>query len=278
MTKTTKAGAEVAKREPAAAIPQARSVLQSMATRYHCNGELLLSTLKNTVFKNATNEQLMALCIVADQYRLNPFTKEIYAFPDKKTGGIVPVVGIDGWLRIINDHPQFDGMDVEGDDIQCEATIYRKDRQHPTKATEYMSECKRNTDPWNSHPQRMLRHKAIIQCARMAFGFALKDPDEAERIIAGETAEVRVPVDMPRVIEAQAVPEEAAPAAQDEAQEPPAADLPALIAEVTALIEKAKPSKIQKAMQAVGIAWDEGEEWTMAGEDKIRSLASLLKC
>jgi len=196
----------VAKRETVPATT-ARSVLQSMAGRYHTDSAKLLDTLKNTAFKGATNEQLMALCIVADQYRLNPFTKEIYAFPDK-AGGIVPVVGIDGWLRIINDHPQYDGMEVEGDEEKCTVTIHRKDRAHPTTCTEYMAECRRKTAPWESHPARMLRHKAIIQCARMAFGFALKDPDEAERIIDAEIVTPKIPVAMPRVIEvAEEVPE-----------------------------------------------------------------------
>ncbi|EOJ4766922.1 recombinase RecT, partial [Escherichia coli] len=40
------------------------------------------------------------------------------------------------------------------------------------------------TGPWQSHPKRMLRHKAMIQCARLAFGFAgIYDNDEAERIV-----------------------------------------------------------------------------------------------
>ena len=203
--------AAVAKRETVSTTT-ARSVLQSMASRYHTDSGKLLDTLKNTAFKGATNEQLMALCIVADQYRLNPFTKEIYAFPDK-TGGIVPVVGIDGWLRIINDHPQYDGMEVDGDGEKCTVTIHRKDRTHATTCTEYMAECRRKTQPWESHPARMLRHKAIIQCARMAFGFALKDPDEAERIIEAEAATVRTPVAMPRVVDV--APEDTAGAGDD---------------------------------------------------------------
>ena len=111
-----------------------------------------------------------ALLIVAGQYKLNPWTKEIYAFPDK--GGIVPVVGVDGWSRIINSNPQFDGMDFEQDADSCTCTIYRKDRAHPIRVTEYLSECKRGTGPWGSHPRRMLRHKSMIQCARLAFGYS----------------------------------------------------------------------------------------------------------
>jgi hypothetical protein len=84
----------------------------------------------------------------------------------------------------MNDHPQFDGMDFEQNDESCTCIIFRKDRSHPTKATEYMSECKRPAAPWQSHPKRMLRHKAMIQCARLAFGFGgIYDQDEAERFI-----------------------------------------------------------------------------------------------
>lgn len=148
------------------------------------DGSELASTLKQTCFKSGTqvtDAQMTALLIVAQQYGLNPFTKEIYAFPDK--GGIVPVVGLDGWSRIINSRPEFDGMDFTQDADSCTCTIYRKDRSHPIKVTEWMAECKRNAGPWLSHPYRMLRHKAMIQCARLAFGFAgIYEQDEAERI------------------------------------------------------------------------------------------------
>lgn len=148
-------------------------------------GEELLTTLKQTAFKGqVTDAQMTALLIVANQFGLNPWTKEIYAFPDKN-GGIVPVVGVDGWARIINEHPQFDGMDFEMDGEQsCTCVIYRKDRTRPIRITEYMAECKKTGGgPWQSHPRRMLRHKAMIQCARMAFGFGgISDEDDAERI------------------------------------------------------------------------------------------------
>ena len=156
---------------------------QRMADRFGVDPAEMMQTLKATAFKgNVSDAQMQALLIVADQYGLNPWTKEIYAFPDK--GGIVPVVGVDGWARIINDNPQFDGMDFEQDDESCTCIIYRKDRSHPIKVTEYMGECKRGTPPWQSHPKRMLRHKAMIQCARLAFGFSgIYDEDEAQRIV-----------------------------------------------------------------------------------------------
>ena len=147
------------------------------------DGHELLQILKSTAFKGqVTDAQMAALMVVANQYQLNPFTRELFAFPDKNNG-IVPVVGVDGWSRIINSHPQFDGIEFEQNDQSCTCIIYRKDRNRPIKVTEWMAECKRGTAPWQSHPKRMLRHKAMIQCARLAFGYGgIYDQDEAERI------------------------------------------------------------------------------------------------
>ena len=161
------------------------TLTQTLATKLDMgDGEGLIETLKATAFKGQVSDaQMTALLVVANQYALNPWTKEIYAFPDKNNG-IVPVVGVDGWSRIINSHPQFDGMEFEQDAESCTCVIYRKDRGRPIKVTEWMSECKRGTGPWQSHPRRMLRHKAMIQCARLAFGYGgIYDQDEAERIV-----------------------------------------------------------------------------------------------
>jgi len=101
---------------------------------------------------------------------------------------VQPIVGVDGWANIINNQKQFDGMSFEYDEdgpklkaITC--LMYRKDRSHPTSITEYMVECDRGTEPWKKWPRRMLRQKAMIQCARMAFSLSgIVDEDEAERM------------------------------------------------------------------------------------------------
>ena len=169
------------------------SLIERMAQRFEVEPEKLLNTLKSTCFRSdkpITNEQMMALLLVADRYHLDPFTRELFAFDDRR-GGIIPYVSIDGWARIINDHPQFDGLDFEYDAAEeaMTCTIYRKDRHHPTSITEYMEECRRNTQPWQTARRRMLRHKALMQCGRIAFGFSLYDQDEAERIRDGGLVE-----------------------------------------------------------------------------------------
>lgn len=166
------------------------TLTHKLAERFEMgSSENLPQTLMATAFKgqNVTPDQMVALLVVANQYELNPWTNEIYAFPNK--GGIIPIVGVDGWYAIINKHPQFDGIEFEQDAESCTCKIYRKDRQRPTVVTEYLDECKRETDPWRKYPKRMLRHKAAIQCARVAFSLSgIYEPDEAERLQESDKA------------------------------------------------------------------------------------------
>lgn len=199
------------------------SLFQKFAEKFSFSDEKeLISTLKATAFKvrdgEVTDAQMMALLIVADQYGLNPFTKEIFAYPDKQNG-IVPVVSVDGWSRIINQHPDMDGLEFIYDEnivtdpdanakpcpASIECVIYRKGRAHPVRIKEFLDETYRPpfqgrgnnnqpyaiNGPWQSHTKRMLRHKALIQCSRIAFGFTgIYDLDEAERIIEGQAERI----------------------------------------------------------------------------------------
>ena len=215
------AGTEVATRSAA-------TLLDKLGARYMpgTGKAEVLSILKATAFKvkdgEATNAQVAALLVVADQYNLNPWTRELFAFPDKQNG-IVPVVSVDGWNRIANAHEAYNGEElvvpareewVQIDDDAKLAPpymtvrVYRKDREVPTEHTEYLDEVYRpafvgkgrngetytKPGPWQSHTKRMLEHKARIQARRIAFGFAgIFDEDEALRIVeAGEVVEGEV--------------------------------------------------------------------------------------
>ena len=181
----------------------------------------LMETLKTTAFRQKedveiSDSQMLALLVVADQYGLNPFTRELFAYPDKN--GIVPVVSVDGWLRIINQHEFMDGLEfqeseewiqIDEDAKPCpkwmDCIKHRKDRKQPTQVREYLDEIYRPTkkgkkkrqdgtwydyvisSPHQTHTKRMLRHKTLIQGARIAFGFAgIYDEDEAKRIIEAD--------------------------------------------------------------------------------------------
>lgn len=181
------------------AAPAKPGVMNALAAKLECDPAKLLPMLKKTAFATCkTDEEFMAMCMVANTYNLNPILKEVYAFPSKG-GAVVPIVGVDGWIKIMNSHPQFDGIEFEETNDACTARIYRKDRAHPISATEWLAECVGTTEPWKRWPRRMLRHKAMIQCARLAFGFAgIYDEDEGRRIAEAQEAEIIAAAEPPK--------------------------------------------------------------------------------
>lgn len=212
-----------------AIAPATKSPLINLAQKFSIDPNRLLDVLKGTVIKPdkngraATNDEIAAFCIVADQYGLSPFTREIHAFVSN--GAIVPIVGIDGWTHIVNACPNFDGcefIDVEdeqGKPVSITCKMYVKGRSHAVSATERYSECKRGTIPWNTMPWRMLRHKAYMQAARYAFGLSgIYDEDEAKDQLKSVTANADpLPTSQSRIETALATTkQEAAPAADGE--------------------------------------------------------------
>jgi phage recombination protein Bet len=201
------------------------------------------ATIRNTVFpKEGTQAQFFAFLMTAREYGLNPITREIHAVISK--GKVVSIVGIDGWLKLMNTHPMMDGMEVaevdrDGRVYSATCRIYRKDRQHATEVTERFVECRRDTEPWKQYPARMLRHKAVMQCARYAFGFAgIVDQDEADDMARNMPAEKDItppenefmPAPKKVVLRGDATvtpaAEVAKPAAESEPFEPPAITVP----------------------------------------------------
>lgn len=199
----------------------ANDPVTALAERYGMLPQELDSTLRSTVFKAARNNaEFLALCFVAKQYQLNPLLREIYAFPQKESGGIVPLVGVDGYVSMMHRQPSFDGLEFRYAEkliameqngrpapewVEC--IIYRKDQSRPTIVREYLDECFRSTPPWRSHPRRMLRHKALCQGARLAFGFSgiYSDADEAEPVAVQATVhDVNAAIDA--AVEAQPKP------------------------------------------------------------------------
>jgi hypothetical protein len=182
---------------------QPRGVVATMAQKFNMRPEAFEATVRATCSPAPkrdqeavplTREEFAAFILVANHYDLNPLTREIFAYP-KRGGGIVPVVSIDGWVNLINRQPACDGWDMVADldkngflkSYTC--TMYRKDRAHPCVVTEFLSECFRDTEPWKMMKNRMLRHKALVQSGRYAFGFAgIYDEDEARTIAGVEDA------------------------------------------------------------------------------------------
>lgn len=132
--------------------------------------EALLATIRDTVCKGATPAQFRMFIEVCKSTGLNPFLKEIW---------FVPSVGVmaarDGYLRIANQHPQFDGMEtrVERDErnvpIKAVCTVWRKDRGHPIIAEAYYNEYKKSGNVWQNYPSAMIAKVAEVLALKRSF-------------------------------------------------------------------------------------------------------------
>ena len=139
--------------------------------------------------KGATDVEVQAFCLVCDRLGLDPIMGEVHAMRDR-SGTLRPIPSIDGWAKVIRSQPDFRGMqfeeirDGDGDLIAIDCTMHVEGWQVPCVVREYYSECRRNTPVWQQMPVRMLRHRAMIQAARVAFGLGLGDVADLQDIDA----------------------------------------------------------------------------------------------
>lgn len=175
------------------------SLLEKMAEEYSLEPAKFWEGVKATIAPSksggqiASDAEIMTYLMVAQQYKLNPFLREIHGFVGKG-GKVQVIVGVDGWIKIVNRQPNYGGfemlhkLDEKGAlvSITCKMKV-RDDALAQgfriVEMTEYMSECRMpNKEPWDKWPARMLHHKAFIQAARYAFGVTgVMDEDEADR-------------------------------------------------------------------------------------------------
>lgn len=119
---------------------------------------------------------LLALLRIARQHHLDPLKEEVVLalYDDCHWQAYITV---EGYSKILNNHPAFDGIvftqseeTTNGIPIWMECSIYRKDRKCPIVVREYFEEVKGDQAIWQKMPRRMLRHRVMQQCARLAMG------------------------------------------------------------------------------------------------------------
>jgi hypothetical protein len=120
------------------------------------------------------------------EYRLNPRADEIDLVQFEE-GRWQVFITVNGWAKLINAHPAFCGIEFseaneleEGVPLWMGCAIYRTDRVKPIEVKEYFSEMKTEHAAWQQMPRRMLRHRAMQQCARLAFGITVPECKPSE--------------------------------------------------------------------------------------------------
>ena len=117
---------------------------------------------------------ILTLLRMMQSLRLDPLSEEI-GFTQYEDGQWQVFITIEGCSKLLNQHPQFNGLHftqadtlIDGLPEWIECSIYRKDREVPTTVREYLAEVKGENEIWKKMPRRMLRHRALQQCVRLA--------------------------------------------------------------------------------------------------------------
>lgn len=130
----------------------------------------MIKTIKETVCKGATDSQFKMFIEVCKGTGLNPFLKEIYFAPE-----IGVMASRDGYLRVANDHPMFDGMsthvdrDDKGIPIKATCTVWRKDRSHPIVCEAFYNEYSKGSGVWMKYKSAMIGKVAEVLALKRSF-------------------------------------------------------------------------------------------------------------
>lgn len=174
----------------------------------------IVKTLKSTVAKGATDHEFQMFIEICKATGLNPFLREIWcAVPMKdgqrsQYGQVLIMAGRDGYLRVANDHPMFDGIetrverDPNGIPIKAVCTVWRKDRNHPTISEAYFNEYYKpgyNGKPsvWDTYKSAMIAKVSEVLALKRSFSIngvvteeeiGAQEPEPPTRAQAAETA------------------------------------------------------------------------------------------
>jgi hypothetical protein len=126
---------------------------------------------------------LTRFMLAARSTGLSLFGGEVYP-ARREDGGLDAVVSLDGWVKLVNRHPEFQGvtftysldrvasMGTHRPHEWVECSITRKGIPAPFTAREYFEEVNQNRGVWLTHPIRATRNAALVQAARYAFGLS----------------------------------------------------------------------------------------------------------
>jgi len=117
---------------------------------------------------------ILTLLRMMQSLHLDPLLEEI-SFTQYEDGQWQVFITIEGCSKLLNQHPQFNGLVfnqantlIDGVPEWIECSIYRKDREVPTTVREYYIEVRGENTIWQKMPRRILRHRALQQCVRLA--------------------------------------------------------------------------------------------------------------
>ena len=147
--------------------------LGELEKRLGCSPEEL--ALWHLQHQHVAMQSMLMLLRSAVTYELDPTLGQIIFI--ELNGQYKPYITTNGWIDIIHRQCQFDGMhfkysptEIGGIPSWVECTIWRKDCKQPINVREYYIDIKSSHLADKELLIRILRHRALSACARLAFG------------------------------------------------------------------------------------------------------------
>lgn len=143
------------------------------STTLNFDNPKVIETIKRTVANGVDDIELAMFLELCKSSGLNPFKREVWCIKAGNRAQIM--VGLNGYLKIANSHPQFDGMEIsldtsdKGELVSATCKVHRKDRKYPSTGIAIMQEYKKSTPIWSQMPSVMLSKVAKCIAIREAF-------------------------------------------------------------------------------------------------------------
>ena len=153
-----------------------------------------INTIRKTVAVNASDDELRMFLTLAGKYGLDPFAHEIWFVNMRGKNTII--TARDGYLKIANCNPHFQGMDSDvvysgdkftkttegvnhtydidkrGPIIGAYAVVYRDDRKFPAFFFAPMKDYDRHAGSWKEYPHAMILKVAEAMALKRAFSIS----------------------------------------------------------------------------------------------------------
>lgn len=139
-------------------------------------------------------DMFIGIGIVA-KYDLDPIAREI--FVTKSKGKLITIIGIDGWIKILDRTEHYDGFEMKlhedsnGVIDWVDATIHSKTRSHPSTYRAFRDEyAKLSGFMYDKIPTHMLRIFALRHAARLfvPLGGTVMMQEEADAILGNKAS------------------------------------------------------------------------------------------
>lgn len=172
--------------------------ISKLAQSMGMNEDDFVSCLNAKAQKLLNMGELIGICGICLKYQINPLVDgELHIMVNQRTGAVTPILGVNGFHRIMSSDPRFRKINFEysqdyinlgtikvnGIDVPKWCPVWIRGlltteidgKEYTSSRTEFFADCVKNSNGWQQSPARMLHHRCMAQLVRSVLGVPLSD-------------------------------------------------------------------------------------------------------